>query len=234
MYDLYIKYILQSMIARTSESHGDLHHKIVRFFENHIPFSVPPETILISSTTRPSFIFFLREGVVQQTVTTIKGNELCLNLYKPGSFFSLMDGLADIPNSYTFTSILSSSGWKAPIEEVKHFIAQNPDVSTDLTIRLLKGLHGLLSKTEKLMEGNALGLLVQTLLSLGTRFSLAGSSDVIITVPFTHQKLAELTGLSRETVTRELSFLKSKHLVSIDAQHITLHNVDQLQSLLDV
>ena len=222
------------MIDGTHRGHSDLSHKLIQFFEKHQAFSLPEDSILIASHQQPDFIFFLREGVVKQTSISPKGQELCLNLYKPGSFFPLMWTLTDIPNTYAFTSVLPISGWKAPVAEVEAFIHENPDVSYDLNVRLLKGLHGMLIRTEKLMEGNARALLIQTLFTLAERFPVPDHHSLTITIPLTHQKLADLTGLSRETVTRELSALKKKHLVSSDTHLTTILSVTGLRELLGV
>ncbi|MEP7166728.1 MAG: Crp/Fnr family transcriptional regulator [Candidatus Woesebacteria bacterium] len=192
---------------------------ITEFFYSKTPFQLAANEICIRAEERASQIFFLEDGVVKQTFIAQSGQELCLNLYKSGSFFPLMDGLADIPNQYTFAALTDSTGYKAPVNEVKAWLQTNPEVSYELSVRLLKGLHGMLLKTASLMEGNARALIVQTLLTLSQRFP---TSDNAINLVLTHQKLANLTGLSRETVTRELTALKQLQLVSVDAHEIML------------
>lgn len=219
------------MISNVNKLSGEHHHKIKNFFETYTPFTLSPGEAILHSYERPQYIFFLHEGVVKQSVTTTKGKELCLTLYKPGSFFPLMDGFAEIPNQYSFTAVLPCTGWKAPIEDVNQFIIKNPEVSIELNKRLMKALHGMLLKTEALMQGEAQSLIIQTLLTLRERFQSSSGSNTRINVPFTHQQLANMTGLSRETVTRELMELKKQNLVSVQGHMITLVDVKKLQAL---
>lgn len=200
------------------------------FFSAYTPFSLKIGEVCIPSEQRTSEILYLQEGVVKQTLITQKGQELCLNLYKSGSFFPLMDGIAGIPNAYTFSALTGCKGFKAPAETVRGWLRSSPEVSYELNVRLLKGLHGLLLKTASLMQGNARALLVQTLLTLSQRFP-SGMSR--IGIPLTHQKLADLTGLSRETVTRELTTLKQLRLLAIEEHTITLLDTNALACYVD-
>lgn len=72
-------------------------------------------------------------------------------------------------------------------------------------------------------------LLIQTLLTLSGRFP-ENQNEAEINLPLTHQQLAELTGLSRETVTRELSRLRSENLISINQHKIKLLDLSSLHN----
>lgn len=201
----------------------------LRFFGQFTPFTLKPDELLITSHTTTPQVFYLTSGIVKQIATTQKGQELTLNLFKPGSFFPLMNGLLDLPNSYAFVCVTECQGFKAPLSKVKEYLQSDPTVAYSVMLRLLSGLHGMLQKTEKLMQGDALPLLIQTLVTLSERFP-SDDTQREITIPLTHQQLAELTGLSRETVTRELSRLRSENLIAIQQHRIQLLNIDVLQS----
>jgi len=166
---------------------------------------------------------------VKQIATTQKGQDLTLNLFKPGSFFPLMNGLLDVPNAYAFVCVTECTGFKAPLSKVKEYLQSDPMVAYSVMLRLLSGLHGMLQKTEKLMQGDALSLLIQTLLTLGERFP-DSDNESTIKITLTHQQLAELTGLSRETVTRELSHLRQEKLIEISQHRIRLLDMEALRS----
>lgn len=213
------------MIDSTMQVNGELHHTLLAFFSKHTRFAVASDETLIHSYAPADHVFFLEEGIVKLTTVTSKGQELCLNLFKPGSFFPLMEALADLPNQYAFTAVFPCSGWKAPAAAVKEFLQTHPAENYDLTVRLLRGLHGTLLKTEKLMQHDARALLIQTLQTLSQRFPTRITGPQTIDLPLTHQQLAELTGLSRETVTRELAKLKKSGDISITKRKITLEKM---------
>jgi len=200
-----------------------------RFFEQFTPFALKADDILITSHTVTPQVFYLTSGIVKQIATTQKGQDLTLNLFKPGSFFPLMNGLLDVPNSYAFVCVTECVGFKAPLSKVKEYLQSDPMVAYSVMLRLLSGLHGMLQKTEKLMQGDALSLLIQTLLTLGERFP-DSDNESTIKITLTHQQLAELTGLSRETVTRELSHLRQEKLIEISQHRIRLLDMEALRS----
>ncbi len=219
------------MLHTHSESNSDESHKIRAFFSTHTPFHEAPGGVLIRPDERPSFIYFLETGVVEQIKTTLKGQELTLNYYKPGSFFPLMDSLTDIPNQYAFIALEDCTGFKAPVDAVIKWVKSDADISFDITKRLLKGLHGMLVKTEKLMQRDATAIVAQTILTFLARFPKTDANSPVISISFTHQQLADSTGLSRETITRELSLLKRQGVISVEQKHITIHSVSELMTL---
>lgn len=205
--------------------------RIREFFSSHTPFHEPAGGILIRPDERPSVVYFLESGIVEQNRTTLKGQELTMNLFKPGSFFPLMDTVAQIPNQYTFVALEPCTGFKAPADEVVTWIKDNSDVSFEIMTRLMKGLHGMLLKTEKLMQRDATAIVAQTLLTFAARFPVTDSEGTTIAISFTHQQLADSTGLSRETITRELSELKSMGIISVEHKKISIHSQSELQKL---
>lgn len=219
------------MLHTQSQSNSDEEHRIYTFFSKHIPFHEAPGNIIIHPDERPSFIYYLDEGIVEQTKTTLKGQELTMNLYKPGSFFTLMDSVADIPNQYTFIALDYCSGFKAPVEEVITWMKADRDVSFEIASRLLKGLHGMLLKTEKLMQRDATSIVAQTLLTFMARFPMEDTKNLTISITFTHQQLADSTGLSRETITRELSEMKNNGIISVEHKQIVIYSLPALQKL---
>ncbi len=217
------------MVQTHTFSNSDETHKIKTFFEGFTPFRLMPDTVMIRPDERPTQVFYLVSGVVEQTKTTVKGQELTMNIYKPGSFFPLMDFVTEIPNQYTFRTLGICTGFKAPAEDVVAWMKSDADISFDITRRLLLGLHGMLLKTEKLMQRDATAILAQMLLTLAARFPTESSEEPKIALAFTHQQLADSTGLSRETITRELSLLKNAGVISITHKQIIVHSIGDLQ-----
>lgn len=206
---------------------------VTDFFSKGKSFSHPAKTVLIHAGSSPSGVFFLQSGVVKQTIVTDTGAEAALNLFRPGAFFPLTWGLNKIPNRHTFIAVTPVTGFTRSAKDVALFLKQNPPVLFDLTTRLISGLDALLTKTELLMVETATGRLVQTLLKLSDRFQLDSSTETTINLKLTHQALADLTGLSRETVTRELNRLSDQKLLSIRHGFISL-DVEKLQALAEL
>jgi CRP/FNR family cyclic AMP-dependent transcriptional regulator len=107
-------------------------------------------------------------------------------------------------------------------------------VAFELATRLLSGLEGMSRKLEFALQGSAIARLAEALLTLAYRFgenSLGVNAEVTIELELTHQQLAEMTGLNRETVTRHLMMLRHQGLIEVDKHHYRIPNLSALEKL---
>jgi CRP-like cAMP-binding protein len=107
----------------------------------------------------------------------------------------------------------------------------NPDVMYDLLARLYRGMDGLFGRIVHLMSGTAKSRLVYELIIECRRFGVT-QADGSLLLTANEQDLAARSGLSRETVSREMGKLKHEGLVVIDAAGITIANLQLLESSL--
>jgi CRP/FNR family transcriptional regulator len=54
---------------------------------------------------------------------------------------------------------------------------------------------------------------------------------ISFSLPLTHQELGSMAGLSRETVTRQLSKFRREGLINQTSEHMVLHHPDKLEAL---
>jgi CRP/FNR family cyclic AMP-dependent transcriptional regulator len=185
--------------------------------------------VLIRAGEEPKGIYFLKQGHVRQYTITKNGEEITLNIYKPGAFFPMAWVVTDYSNVYTFESMDDSDVYVAPKVDILEFIKKEPDVLFDLLQRLYSGLEGVLSRMEHLMSGNARGRLMTILVISAKRFGDAQQDNVLINLKLTHQDLASMSGLTRETVSREMMALKQEGLIDYTNTLITIQNLKELE-----
>ena len=92
--------------------------------------------------------------------------------------------------------------------------------------RVYKGTDGLLDRMVHLMSGNAYTQLVTELLIYAKRF---GNGKNTVEVNLTEKDLAAQSGITRETVSREIRMLKNKGLVTLTKNAISIIDVSQLE-----
>lgn len=149
-------------------------------------------------------IFFLEKGHVRQYLNTELGEEATLTIYKPGAFFPMAWVNDTFVNTYAFQAMDDVSVRIAPYARVLAFVRAENDVLFDLLKRVYRGMDGILTQKEQLMVGSARQRLVHILATLKKRG---------ISLKFTHQELAALTGLTRETVSRQMARMKKSQSV---------------------
>lgn len=209
----------------------DIEDKLDIFFSKYKNQKYKQRDVLIRADENPNGVFFLKKGTVKMYVITKNGDELVLNIFKPLSFFPMSYALTNKPNIYFYESVTDADVWKAPKEDVLKFIRLNPDVMLDLLTRLYSGIEGLLMRLSYLMSANAHERLIVEILIYIKRFhknELQNGIDIHINI--TEKELANLTGLTRETVSRELKSLKNKGLITFVRRKLTVHNLRLLEA----
>lgn len=206
--------------------------KLVDFFSTHTQQMFAKQTIIIRAGESPKGIFYLQKGHVRQYVITQFGEEMTLNIYKPGAFFPMSQAVNEYPNLYYFEAMDEVLVWVAPKDETVAFIKKDPDIMYDLVKRVFRGLEGLLSRMEYLMSGDARTRLITVLIISGKRFGELEENRTAIHLKLTHQDLASLTGLSRETVSREMMLLRKQNLISYSSSNINILDESGLEKIL--
>jgi CRP-like cAMP-binding protein len=195
------------------------HYQVKRFSKGQI---------IIYAGDEPAGIFYLTSGNVRQYDIDEKGNEIVVNVFKPGAFFPMSWGINKTKNNYFFDAMTAIQIRQAPTGEVVLYLKENPDVMYDLLSRLYSGVDGLQRRMAHLMGGNARNRLIFELIIEFSRFGKVQLDGTYITA-INETELAQRTGLSRETVNREFKKLKDKGILSYKGKNITVKNVDILE-----
>ncbi len=100
----------------------------------------------------------------------------------------------------------------------------NPAVTYDLLKRLYSGVDGLLEKLATSLAFPADQRLMNELVIYGKRFGKE-NADHTTTLTVTMEQLSHLTGLARETISRELQKLKKKGIVKLRRGSIIVYGL---------
>ena len=144
--------------------------------------------------------------------------------------------LHDASNLYYFQAMTSSKLSITSKDEIVRFIKNEPSVLLDFTTRLSIGLNGLITTIQYSLFGPVHTRVVSAILLLAKRFGEPQpDGSVLISIHLTHQDIANIVGVARETVSIEMEKLADKNLVSDKRRKITIQNVPRLQeeALLD-
>ena len=191
------------------------------------------QTLVVIGDT-PSAVFFLKEGYTKMSTILGNGNELTLNIYKPGSLFPMFLALGDAINNYAFTTMTDSQIYEAPKGEVIKYLKENPDVSFDLIKRILAGVDGLLTNYNHLLTGDAETRVASALSIAAKRFGEKTKDGVVIDLALTHQDIANLAGISRETASIAIERLSKEGIVGQIKRKFTVSDMDKLLEKTDM
>lgn len=176
-------------------------------------------------------VYYLAEGVVIEYDIAPNGNEIVVNTFKAGAFFPMSSAINKTPNSYYFEAFEPVTVYKAPAKKAVTFITENPDIMYDLLARVYKGADGILRRMAHLMGGSAYSRLLFEIINSARRFGKV-EKDGSIPISLRENDLAKLTGLSRETVNRNLSSLKKEGVIKISSDGIVVCDLEHLENTL--
>jgi len=184
--------------------------------------------ILIRADDNPSGVFYLKKGYVKEYAISKKGDELVVNVFKPISFFPMTWAINDTSNTYYFEAMTAVDVWRAPRERTIEFLKSEPEVLYNLTSRIYKGLDGVLTRMTYLMAGNAYARVVTELIIQAKRFG--EKNGILVKLVFSETDLAAQSGMTRETVSREVKILKEKGLVEFNKRILVIKDLRKLEN----
>jgi len=207
---------------------NELAKKITAFFSRYPAMSYKKEEIILRPDDPTPYVYYVSSGFVRMYCLLPDGKELTLNIFKPESYFPMFLILGNSANTYYYQTILPVELRRAPKADVLAFLRREPDVLFEFTSRISVGLNGLLSNLQYLLFGPASSRVASVLLILSRRFGAEKDSSIAIQLPLTHQDIANLIGLTRETTSLEMEKLVSKKIISYDHKQVVIHNADEL------
>ncbi len=192
----------------------DIRSKLVEAFREE---EVKKGTILFSPAHSNDFVYLLKSGEVQLSYKHYT-KDLLIEAIQPGILFGKLDEQETKP-SYEAVATEDSIAWKISSEEFWKLVKQSPE----LMLTMINFLHDRLRHYEEKIKSlvfDAKEKILHHLEILEGRKHRYMKMFLVGTIMsrmarVTHEKLAQYTGLTRETVTRAINDLKKEEKIII-------------------
>jgi CRP/FNR family cyclic AMP-dependent transcriptional regulator len=174
-------------------------------------------------------LFILKNGMMKITIEDQNGREIILRMVYPTEFFGEMALLDGMPRSATVTT---QEPCEALIIYRQHFlelIDKSPSILLNMTAVLSRRLRKMNELIRSLVFFDVYGKVARVLLTLVSEKGRQTAQGTVIDLRLTQQELAELAGMSRETMTRTLRDFQQAGVVRIESGIITILALDMLQ-----
>lgn len=210
--------------------HETVRQKIDDFFSTYTKLEIPKGTTIISPEEPLVFIYNILSGYVKSYSLNDDGIELTINIYKPYNFFPITETLANRTNTYYFEAVTDVVLQKAPTHKVHEFVKSDTEVLFDLTQRVSSGLEGFMVRTQYLIRSNSTQKVASALVLLARRFGETSKDGKIrILIPQTHEDIANLAGVTRETASIEIKKFENLGNLNVDKQIYTIEDFESLR-----
>lgn len=209
-----------------------LDQPLATFFGNFKEQSFEKGEIIIRGDDEPLGVYFVKSGYIKMSSPFENGSELAVNVFKPGSFFPMIWAIGEVPNSYYYQAMTLTKVWRAPKAKLLEFLRRNPEILLDLTRRVLVGLDGILFNLKCVLTGSSVNRVAACLFVLAKRFGrVEARGKITISLPVTHQDIANFSGLTRETVTLAIDKLKKKGVITSVRRKLSVVNFRALEKI---
>lgn len=209
----------------------DIAQKVHDRFSQYPKRQYPKGQILVFADENPEHIFYIVKGRVRKYDVSYRGDEVIINIFQPPSFFPMSWAINKTSNHFFYKTETETELHVVPAKDALDFLKENPDVVLDLLSRLYKGLEGVYGRLVHLMSGTARSRLLYELIIECRRFGTK-QKDGSYLLKTSEVDLAARSGLSRETISREMKGIKARGWVSVSKNEIIVKDVGLLKSAL--
>jgi CRP/FNR family transcriptional regulator/CRP/FNR family cyclic AMP-dependent transcriptional regulator len=180
------------------------------------------DSVIILAEEEGDILFIIRGGQVKVSIVSEDGREVILSLLGPGAVFGELSLLDGKPRSANVIATEETELIMLRRADFVQLIYRVPQIATALLAELASRLR----KTDRQIEGLALldvtSRISETLLQLASERGVESAEGVVIQKRPTHQDLANMSGTTRETVSRVLKRLESQGYIACRGRTITI------------
>lgn len=191
-------------------------------------------TILLKDET-PEVVYAVKSGFVKGYDIDATGAEQLVWLGAKGDFFPVVWAFSLSTNvQYFFSAFSDVVLYKIDRQKFLDFLEHNHSALLEVTKRLVARLEDASRHLTAAEKTKAEEKIIHTLYFLSLRFGHINHGDDNereVKMPITHQDIASLLGLTRETVTTELKKLKDAGHIDYDKARFVIYQ-DKLEALL--
>lgn len=181
----------------------------------------------------PRSACIITKGIVKIYDIGASGNERIVNFLSVGDLIPPAWIFKKAPVSlYYYDAFTDCEFYRIPREELLASIRTNPQLTNYMFEHYATSFIGSLLEINALEQSKGGEKIIHMLQYLLLRFPGENKQDWhTINLRITHQDLANMTGLTRETTSTELNKLRKQEIVRYTSQHYSL-NLPKLRSLL--
>jgi len=188
-----------------------------------------PRHTLFRAGNPSKYLYVVREGQVKLTRTDIDGHEHLLNLVGPGYFLGF-DAIGNSAYSYSAETLTPTVFCRIKHDDIVWLLAEAPQVSLNILLAVNEQLAQARNMIRALGQKTAIEKVAALLLSLYPP-SAAGGSGQAGALHLSRQEMAQILGLTVETVSRIMAALRRKGIIHAPRGRIVVSARARLEAL---
>ncbi|MGE0454773.1 MAG: Crp/Fnr family transcriptional regulator [Vicinamibacteria bacterium] len=202
----------------------------MRFVEQHTTMrEIRRREVLYLTGDAGDRIYLLKRGVVKISTLDPDGREIILALLRPGEVFGEEAVLDDAPRDHIAEAYEDALICVLSKQDFAGMLQRHPDLGFKVTKLIGFRLKTFRSRIETLLFKGAPARLAATLLELGREHGVRDGRGLLLPLKLSQQDLANLIGVTRESVNLALADFRRRGLVEVDGRTIRLLDTQALE-----
>jgi len=191
------------------------------------------EQLIFNAGSPGEYVYILLDGRIKIYELTPEGKEVILWFCFPGELFGLAEIVTGGQRSVAAQACSDVRFLKIKHSDFTQFIQRYPEVSLRVIELLSCRLRELGDVVNNLVADDVTSRVVKLLTRLGVRYGVGEGKSVRLDIYLTHQEMADMIGMTRQTVTTVLNTLKRKELLQIRNKTIYIQNTEWVHSIVE-
>lgn len=192
---------------------------------------LPKHQILFSAGMPTNLVYFIERGSIRLTrPSPDKQSVVILSLVGPGDI--LADSLWQLDvHECCAETIEECIVYQLPQDCLQDFMKENPDFARDLIQALGARLIQAERRIEDLIFRQVPSRVAKLFINLAENHGKVTAAGIVLSLPLTHQEIADTVGSSRVTITQILNRFRASGWIGIKYKRVTIRNMDALEEL---
>jgi len=195
---------------------------------------LPKGELLVYQEEEMRQVYVVKSGAIRCYDISLDGNQQLIWLVTEGELFPISaPTIENEKASFFYSAFIDSEVYVVGRNRFMSFLRANPDTLMNVYTDSIRRLADLQYRVNAAVKPKSREKILHTLAFIADRFknSHQGERRVEVTLPLTHQDIADLVGLTRETTTATLQSLREEGFVEYDKQHFFIRR-DKIQHAL--
>jgi CRP/FNR family transcriptional regulator, cyclic AMP receptor protein len=197
---------------------------------NHSFLSFKKDDLIYFENQEADTIYFVAKGRVKIFYQNEQQEEVVKSILSSGEIFGEL-ALADEEKRSDFARALDNDtticAWK--LDDIRHLMQDDKELSFKIVKLLGLRLFKLQRKFDLLVFKDTRTRVIEFLKDAAEWKGKKVGTETLIMTPLTHQDIASLVGLSRQSVTTTLNDLKKENQIYFDRRRILIRDIAALQ-----
>jgi len=189
---------------------------------------VPRRKVVMEKNQHAHSLGLLLDGRLQGVDITLDGREAGLYFVEPSDFFGELAVVDQLPTHEFVVSLTPSRFVTVPAKIIVQLINEIPQVAAIINARLARRLRETLVQRTLLTMPSPLQRVCAQLIQLTIK---TPSGEQVITLAPTHQEIAIMINVTRETVTRVFQKLQTNGVIVRNGNALQINNIQYLNHI---